>query len=78
MFPNPASEFYIIHFDVENQADVRGELRVYDAQGRLMLVQKAQQDMKIDIEGEWPNGIYGVGLVIENNITTRRLVVIRE
>jgi len=76
--PNPATSQ--VQIFTENMGEGGSELRVLDAQGRLMWQQKMaarQQQVSLDLGERWESGLYLVMLRSGGNVAIKRLAVQR-
>lgn len=82
--PNPVVNE--VQISVGNLSETGGMLSVFDAQGRMMWLQRIEPETvtnaadwqaRIDLDGGWKSGIYMVALHTEGQTVTRRLVVSR-
>jgi len=76
--PNPATTE--VQIFSEKELETSGELRVLDAQGRLMwrqLVEVGQQQWRLDLDDRWQGGLYFVTLQSGGKSVTKRLTVAR-
>lgn len=80
ILPNPASTMTQLNITSSSESTMR--LNVYDFTGRLMRsnlvhIQKGNSIVTIDGLGQWPGGIYTVKAVLNNEVFTDRIVLVK-
>lgn len=68
IYPNPAADFLYVDGEFENL-----QVRLYDLQGKLIML---ENDMHLIKVSGLPNGTYMAELITDNNLITRKRVVI--